>query len=176
MRLILLLIASVLTGCIIPSSNIAVAPGASLQSIQRVVVWKFVDGEVRNSGDAATRAFEAALMRQGVAVIPVARVRNTLAVEIGFGDNSSIDAGMLTPAVLSKIRQQSGADALILGSVGLSLSSPKYAPSNFIEVNFQIVDTRSGALIASGSSSGEAWSMQQAASNAVTKIIRSFKP
>lgn len=175
MKWILPAIASLLlSSCILPSANVSVAPGASLSSMNKVAVWRFVDGEVKNSGDAATRALEAALMRRGVRVVPFGRIREVLSVDVGLRDGTFLEAGTLTPSMLARLRQ-SGADAVLLGSVGMSLSNPRYAPSNFIEINFQMVDTRSGELIASGSVSDEAWSMQQAAAKAADKALKQLR-
>ena len=174
--LIVALSAILIIGCIMPTTNIAVAPGTDLRSIRQICVYKFQDGgHVAHSGDIATRALEAELMRQGFKLIPISQIKKVISIEYGEREGMSIEAGMLTPEVLQRIRQQTGADAILIGSVSDAWVDPMYIPSCWFEMQFQLINTKNGELIVTGSTSNDGWSLQSAAQQAAAKAIKELK-
>jgi hypothetical protein len=160
-----------------PASNVAISPTANLSSLKLFVVWKFTDGgRVSNSGDIATRAVESALMMKNFRIIPISKIRDILSIEIGYREGMTLEAGMLTSQVLKKIRIDTGADGIILGSVSDAWCDPMWAPSCWIECSFQIIDIKSGELIVSANISDDGWSLQSAAQQMAEKMAKKIKP
>ncbi len=163
-------------GCIMPASHVAISPSVNLSSLKTLVVWKFRDGgQVSNSGDIAARAIESALMIKGFKIVPISKIRDIVAIEIGNKESMALDAGMLTYAVLEKIRIETGVDGIILGSVSDAWCSPWWAPSCWIECSFQMIDTKSGELIVSANISDDGWSLQSAAQQMAEKMLTKIK-
>lgn len=179
LKLLLFLIAVVafLSGCgILPASYVVVSPSANIPSLQTIAVWRFRDGgKVANSGDIATRAIESAFMTKDFRLVSYSKIRDVISVEIGFNEEMSLDAGMLTPRVLQKIREETGVDAIILGSVSDAWCDLMYTPSCWIESAFQMIDTKSGEIIISANISDDGWSLQSAAKQMAEKAVNKIK-
>lgn len=118
------------SGCApLPTSNVVTAPGADLSALKTVAVWQFADGgKVQNSGAIASRAFEGALLQTGWRLVSYSRIRDIIAAEFGTREGPALDAGMLTPRVLDRIRNETAAQAIILGSVSDSWCDIWYTP------------------------------------------------
>jgi hypothetical protein len=165
-----------LSGCIMPASNVAVSATVDVTTLKTFAVWKFRDGgKVANSGDIATRAVESSLMMKGFRIIPYSKIRDIIAIEIGYREGLALDAGMLTPAVLKRIKVETGVDGIVLGSVSDAWCNPMWIPSCWIECAFQIIETNSGELIVSANISDDGWSLQSAAEQMATKMANKIK-
>ncbi|MCP2520180.1 hypothetical protein NLD30_07020 [SCandidatus Aminicenantes bacterium Aminicenantia_JdfR_composite] len=176
--LILLLVIWILTflACIIPTSNVVISPTANLAAIKKIAVWKFRDGgRIQNSGDIATTAIESALIERGYRIVPYSQIREVLSVEIGFREGMALDSGMLTPRVLSRIKQETGVDAIIIGSVTNAFCDFAMLPPCFIEVSFKMVSTQSGEIIVSANASDDGYSIQKAAQQMAQKVVAKFR-
>lgn len=168
--------AAIVAGCIMPTSNVVTSPEASMSQVKTVAVWQFQDGgKVSNSGAIATRSLEGALMTKGWRLIPFSRMRDVLAVEIGYRDGMALDAGMLTPAVLTRLKGEVGADAILLGSVSDAWCNVMYAPSCWMECAFQLISTVDGSLMVSGNVSDDGWSVQAAATQMANKAVSQLR-
>ncbi len=169
------LVLAILGGCVMPASNVTISPHAELSTIKTVAVWKFRDGgSVANSGDIATTAVEGAFMEKGFRSVSYSKIRDVLSIEIGYREGMSLDAGMLTPKVLSRIGEEAGVDAIILGSVSDAWCNMSYLPPCWIECSFRMIDIRLGETIVTANVSDEGYSLQSAAAkmanNAVNKL------
>jgi len=82
-------------------------------------------------------------------LVSYSKIRDILSIEIGYREGMSLDAGMLTPKVLSRIREDTGVDAIILGSVSSSWCDMAWMPPCWIECSFKMIDSRSGEIIIS---------------------------
>lgn len=163
-------------GCITPASHVAISPTANLLSLKSFAIWKFKDGgQVSNSGDIATRAIESALMMKGFRIVPISQIRDILSIEVGYREGMALEAGMLTPNVLKKIRMETGVGGIILGSVSDAWCSPMWMPPCWIECSLQIIDTKSGELIVSANISDDGWSLQDAAQQMAEKMAIKIK-
>lgn len=161
-----------LTNCIMPTSDVIVSPTADISVIKRVAVWRFRDGgSIANSGDIATTAIESAFMKRGCSLFSYSKIREILSVEIGYREGMSLDAGMLTPKVLSRIYQETGVDAIIIGSVSESWCNMGWIPPCRIAVSFKMINTISGEMIASVSASDDGYSVERAALKMARKAI-----
>lgn len=170
------LTASLLPGCIMPASNVVTAPDAALGTVTTVVVWQFQDGgKVSNTGAIATRALEGALMGKGWRLVPFSRMRDVLSAEVGYRNGMALDAGMLTPAVMQRLKGEVGADAILLGSVSDAWCNPLWAPSCWMECAFQLISTSDGSLMVSGNVSDDGWSIQSAATQMATKAANQIR-
>lgn len=133
----------ILSGCILPAAHVTISPHVQLSSIKTVAVWKFKDGgSVANSGDIATTAVENAFIEKGLRLVSYSEIRDVLSIEIGYREGMSLDAGMLTPRVLSRIREETGVDAIILGSVSDSWCNTAWLPPCWIVCSFKMIDSR----------------------------------
>lgn len=165
-----------LSGCTLPFSHVVISPLADISSLERIAVWKFRDGgTVANSGDIATRAIESALMKKGFRLVAYSKIRDVLSIEISFREGMTLDAGMLTPRVLQRIREETDVDALILGSVSEAWYDPAYLPPCWIGCAFQMIDTKSGEIIISANASDDGYSLQSAARQMAEKAIKKIK-
>lgn len=166
----------IFTSCIMPTSNVSISPSANLKSIKSVAIWRFRDGgKIQNSGDIATRAIESAFMQAGYRIISYSKIRDIVAIEIGFREGMALEAGMLTPNVLKRIRNETGCDAIIIGSVSNSFIDPMWTPSSWIECSFQMIETESGEVIISANLSDDGWSIQRAAQQMAKKAIKQIR-
>ena len=180
MRKLLILIVTTMVflciSCIMPTSNVAVSSGDAVKSIKKIAIWQFQDGgSVSNSGSIATRALESSLMQNGFKIASYSRVRNVIGVEFGDKEGIALDAGMLTSAVLSRLREQTGADAIMIGAVTDAWCNVAYIPPCWIECSFQIVNTFSGEIIVSANVSDDGYSLQKAAQQMANKAIKKIK-
>lgn len=167
--LVLLLL---IPACIMPSANVVTSPDADLSSVKTVVVWQFQDGgRVANTGAIATRALEAALLKRGWRLVPFSRMRDILSLEVGFREGMALDAGMLTPTVLNRLKNEVGAEAILLGSVSDAWCDPMWIPACWIECAFQLVSTADGSLMISGNAGDDGSSLQAAATQMAEKAI-----
>jgi hypothetical protein len=163
-------------GCLMPASEIVISPYAQLSKIKTIVIWKFRDAEdFENSGDIATIAIANALMEQGFRLIPYSKIRDILSIEIGYREGMSLDAGMLTPRVLSRIREETGADAIIIGSIIDAWCNPAWLPPCWIECSFQLIDTHSGEIVISGNVSDDGYSLQSASQQMANKLVKKLR-
>jgi hypothetical protein len=174
--LIITIVVFLCIGCIMPTSNVAVSSGDAVKSIKKIAIWQFQDGgSVSNSGSIATRALESALMLKGFKIASLSRVRNVIGVEFGDKEEVALDAGMLTSAVLSRLREQTGADAIMIGAVTDAWCNAAYIPPCWIECSFQIVNTYNGDIIVSANVSDDGYSLQKAAQQMANKAIKKIK-
>jgi len=174
--LIFVLLFSLFNSCIIPTSDVIVASSADMSAIKKIAVWRFRDGgTIANSGDVATTAIESALMRRRYSLISYSMIREVLTAEIGYREGMSLDAGMLTPRVLKRIYEETGVDALIIGSVSDSWCKISWLPPCWIAVSFRMISTQSGETIVSASASDEGFSMEKAAANMATKAVAKIR-
>lgn len=165
-----------LTGCIMPTSDVVVSPTANVSAIKRIAVWRFRDGgRIANSGDIATTAIESALMQRSYSLISYGKIRDVLSFEIGYREGMALDAGMLTPRVLSRIKQETDVDAIIIGSVSEAWCDIGWIPPCRIAVSFKMINTLSGEMIASVSASDEGSSIERAALKMARKAISKIK-
>jgi len=172
----LLLILIFTTGCIMPTTDIAISPSYNKSKILSISIWRFRDGgRISNSGDIATRAIESAFIREGFRMVSFSKIRDIISVEIGYTEGMSLEAGMLTPAVLKRIREETGSDAIILGSVSDSWTDIRYAPSSWIECSFQMIDTNTGEILISANVSDDGWSVQSAAKQMAERVVKELK-
>lgn len=159
-----------------PTSNVAVSSEDSVKLIKKIAIWQFQDGgSVSNSGSIAKRAFESSLMLKGFKIVSLSKVRNVIGVEFGFKDGIAFDAGMLTSAVLSRLREQTGADAIMIGAVTDAWCNVAYVPPCWIECSFQILNTSNGEIIVSANVSDDGYSLQKAARQMANKAIKKIK-
>jgi len=165
-----------LFGCIMPTSDVVVSPTFNLSSINKIAVWRFRDGgKIANSGDIATTAIESALMEKGFALISYSMIRDSLAVEIGYREGMSLDAGMLTPKVLARIHEETGVDAIVIGSVSESWCDMAWLPPCRIAASFKMISTHTGEMILSASASDEGQSVERAALKMARKAISKIR-
>jgi len=165
-----------LVGCIMPTSDVIVSPTADLKNIKKVAVWRFRDGgQIANSGDIATSAIESALMKRRYILVSYSKIRDILSVEIGYREGMSLDAGMLTPKVLSRIYQDTGVDAIVIGSVSESWCNMAWLPPCWIAVSFKMINTRSGEMVVSASVSDDGYSAQRAALQMANKAVAKIR-
>jgi len=174
--LILLLNSLSLISCIMPTSDVVMSPTANISGIKKVAVWRFRDGgNIANSGDIATTAIESAFMERGYSLVSYSMVRDVFSVEIGYREGMSLDAGMLTPEVLSRIYQETGVDAVIIGSVSESWCDMAWLPPCRIAVSFKMISTHSGEMVVSASISDEGHSVERAALKMARKAVAKIK-
>jgi len=174
--ILILFLSAFLCGCLSPASHVVVSPSADLSSLKKVAAWRFRDGgRVENSGDITTRAIESALMAKGFRLVAYSKIRDIVSVEVGFQEGMALDAGMLTPRVLERIREETGVDALILGSVSDAWCDPMWMPSCWIECSFQMIDTKAGEILISANVSDDGWSLQSAANQTAEKAINKIR-
>lgn len=160
---IMLFIFLILSSCITPTSDVVVSPAMKSSQIKKIAVWRFRDGgEIANSGDIATSSIESALMEKGFGVVSYSQIREVLSVEIGYREGMALEAGMLTPKVLSRIYQDTGVDAIVIGSVSESRCDMGVPPCRFA-VAFKMISTHSGELIVSANASDHEFSIERAA-------------
>ena len=165
-----------LFSCIMPTSDVVVSPTVNLSSINKIAVWRFRDGgKIANSGDIATTAIESALMEKGFALISYSMIRDVLAVEIGYREGMSLDAGMLTPNVLARIHGETGVDAIVIGSVSESWCDMVWLPPCRIATSFKMISTHTGKMILSASASDEGQSVERAALKMARKAISEIR-
>ena len=178
-----------LISCTRPSSNVAVSPPANLLKIKKIAICRFQDGgNVADSGDIATSAIESAFMEKGYSLVSTGKIRDVLSLEIGYKEGMALEAGMLTQTVLSKIQQETEAQAIIIGSVIWSWCSWEYVPSSWlfrpvlpgevtcsISISFKMIDTSSEELIVSASVSQEGHSIQSAATKMAKKVVSKIR-
>jgi hypothetical protein len=108
-------------------------------------------------------------------MITYSRIRDIIAVEIGYKEGMALDAGMLTPAVLEKIRKETSADVILIGSVSDAWCNPAWIPPCWIECAFQIIDTVSGEINVSANVSDDGYSIQSAAQQMAKKAVEKIK-
>lgn len=165
-----------LNNCIMPTSDVVVSPAAHLSSIKKIAVWRFRDGgKIANSGDIATTAIESAFMERGFGLISYSLIKEVLSVEIGYREGMSLDAGMLTPRVLSRIYEEAGVDAIVIGSVSESWCDMGWIPPCRVAVSFKMINTLSGEMIASVSASDEGYSAERAALKMARKAVNKIR-
>lgn len=159
-----------------PTSDVIVSPTANISAIKKIAVWRFRDGgNIANSGDLATTAIESALMERGYGLVSFSKIRDILSVEIGYREGMSLDAGMLTPKVLSRIYQDTGVDAIVIGSVSESWCSIAYIPPCWIAASFKMISTSSGVMVVSASVSDDGSSVQRAALQMARKAVAKIR-
>jgi hypothetical protein len=172
----LFLIFSFLNGCLMPTSHIAISPYAKLSEIKTIAIWKFGDaGGFKNSGDIATIAIANSLMEQGFKIIPYTKLRDIISIEIGYREGMSLEAGMLTPKVLSRIREETGADAILIGNVITAWCNMMWTPPCWIECSFQLIDIHSGEIVISGNVSDDGYSLQSAAQQVGEELAKKLQ-
>ena len=165
-----------LISCIMPTSDVVMSPTANISAIKRVAVWRFRDGgSIANSGDIATTAIESAFMERGYRLVSYSKIRDVLSVEIGYREGMSLDAGMLTPRVLSRIHQETGVDAIIIGSVSEAWCDIGWIPPCRVAVSFKMINTLSGEMIVSVSASDEGYSAERAALKMARKAVSKIR-
>lgn len=171
-----LLLLFLLSDCIMPTSDVVVSPTANMSEIKKIVVWRFRDGgKISNSGDIATTAVENALLERGYSIISFSMIREVLSSEIGYGEGMSLEAGMLTPKVLSRIHKETGADAIVIGAVSDAWQSVAWMPPCYIAASFKMISTASGELICSVSASDDGYSMERAALQMARKALAKIR-
>ncbi len=164
-----------LSGCITSDSLVSVSPYADLKSIKTIIVWPFLDGgNTSNSGSIATRAFEQELMLKGYRLISYSKMKDVLSVEVGFKDGMSFNAGLLTNEVRKILKNDTGVDAIMLGSVSNANCNAAWLPPCGIETAFQVIDIDTGEIIISGNASDYASSIHKAANQMVVKALKKF--
>ena len=165
-----------LVSCIMPTSDVILSPNANISAIKKIAVWRFQDGgSIANSGDIATTAIESALMERGLSLVSYSKIREILSVEIGDREGMALDAGMLTPKVLSRIHQETGVDAIIIGSVSEAWCDMSWIPPCRVAVSFKMINILSGEMIASVSASDDGYSAERAALKMARKAISKIK-
>jgi len=158
--------------CIMPTSDVVVSPTADFSAIIRVAVWRFRDGgKIANSGDISTTAIESAFMERRFGVISYSMIKEILSVEIGYREGMAFDSGMLTPRVLSRIYDETGAEAIIIGAVSESWCDIGWLPPCRLAASFKMISTASGELIVSASASDEGHSAESAALKMARKAV-----
>jgi hypothetical protein len=162
----------ILSSCIMPTSDVVVSPAMKSSQIKKIAVWRFRDGgKIANSGDIATSSIESALMEKGFGLVSYSQIREVLSVEIGYREGMALEAGMLTPKVLSRIYQDTGVDAIVIGSVSESWCDIMWVPPCRLAVAFKMISTHSGELIVSANASDEGSSIERAALKMARKAI-----
>ena len=170
--ILLVLTVFILSSCMLPAAHVTISPHVQLSAIKTVAVWKFRDGgSIANSGDIATTAIESAFMEKGFRLVSYSKIRDILSIEIGYREGMSLDAGMLTPKVLSHIREETGGDTIILGSVSGAWCNMAYMPPCWIECSFKMIDLRSGEIVISANVSDDGYSLQSAAQQMAEKAV-----
>jgi hypothetical protein len=115
------------TSCVRSAANITVAPGVELSGYRTVAVSQFEDrGRHENSGDAASRAFEGALLTSGRRVLPYNRRGEADAVLRGSVTESRCDRDRLPPCwieIAFQLLDARTGDVVMTGSVGEDGSS-----------------------------------------------------
>ena len=165
-----------LVDCIMPTSDVVVSPTTDLKNIKKIAVWRFRDGgQIANSGDIATSAIESTLMERRYILVSYSKIRDILSVEIGYREGMSLDGGMLTPKVLSIIYQDTGVDAIVIGSVSESWCNIAWLPPCRIAASFKMISTLSGELIVSANASDEASSVERAALKMARKAVAKIR-
>ncbi len=158
------------------TSHLIISPYAQLSAIKTVVVWKFRDGgRVANSLDIATTAIESAFIEKGFRLVSYSKIRDILSIEIGYREGMSLDAGMLTPKVLSRFRKETGVDAIIIGSVSNAYCDMNSLPPCWIECSFKMIDSRSGEIIISANISDDGYSLQSAAQQMANEAVNKIR-
>ena len=163
----------VVIGCIMPAVKVAKSPVYDASTLGTVAVWRFRDGgKIENSGDIATRAVENALMMNGFRLVAYSQVQNVLAVDVDLEDRTTIDAGILTPSDLKKIKEEADVDAVITGSVSDCWCNLAYIPPCWFACSFQMIATATGEILVSASASDDAWSIEGAAEQVADKAVK----
>ena len=114
-------------------------------------------------------------MMKGFRLIAYSKIRDVIAIEIGYREGMALDAGMLTPSVLERIRKETQADAILLGSVSDAWCNVMWAPACWIECSFQLIDAKSGETIISANISDDGWSLQSAAQQMANDAVDKMK-
>jgi hypothetical protein len=114
-------------------------------------------------------------MEKGYGLISYSMIRDVLAVEIGYREGMSLDAGMLTPDVLERINQETGVDAIVIGSVSESWCDMMWIPPCRIAASFKMISTQTGEMILSASVSDEASSVERAALKMARKAVAQIR-
>jgi len=165
-----------LIDCMMPTSDVVVSPTAGLKNIKKVAVWRFRDGgQIANSGDIATSAIESSLMERRYILVSYSKIKDILSVEIGYREGMSLDAGMLTPKVLSRIHQDTEVDAIVIGSVSESWCDIGWLPPCRIAASFKMISTLSGELIVSANASDGGSSVERAALKMARKAVSKIR-
>jgi len=164
-----------------PIYYVEVSPDADVSSIKTVGVLKFAKGggsvKYRN---IVTVAFENAFKEMGFEVVrneEVARViGKTIGIERQIRHGLPLETDTFSSDTLEKIRNESGADVLLLGSIrdaycDLSFSSDRCR----VICDFQLMDTRSGKSIMEGKGFEEQTTGLAAAKQIAIKAIKKLK-
>jgi len=164
------------SSCITPTSDVVVSPSIKDEGVRRIAVWRLRDGgQMPNSGDIATTAIESALMEKGFGIVSYSMIKDILAVEIGYKEGMALESGMLTVEVLNKLKEDTNADAILLGSVSEAWCNMAWLPPCRMAVSFKIISTTSGELLASASVSDEGFAIEKAALKMARKAAAKIK-
>jgi len=169
-----------LSGCN-PIYYVEVSPEADVSSIKWVGVLKFakVGGSVKYR-NIVTLAFENAFKEMGFEIVrneDVARVvGKTIGIERKIRHGLPLETDTFHSDTLEKIRNETGADVLLLGSIrdaycDLSFSSDRCR----VICDFQLIDTRSGKSIMEGKGFEEQTTGLAAAKQIAIKAIKKLK-
>jgi hypothetical protein len=150
----ILVIPVLLFGCrTYSATSVDVPPTADISSIKTVAVWKFYGRRyptyadsrgVGDPGDIVTSAFENALEMKGFKVVPYSKIHRILPIREGM----ALEVGAVTSRVLRRVRDETGADALVRGSA--HVSHGKLLAASWIHCSFQMIDTVTGEILVSG--------------------------
>jgi len=114
-------------------------------------------------------------MEKGFSLISYSLIKNILSIEIGYKEGMALDSGMLTPDVLSRIKHETGADGLVLGSVSESWCDMTWIPPCRIAVSFKLIGMNTGDILVSASISDEGYSVERAALIMARKAVNKIR-
>jgi hypothetical protein len=141
-----------------------------------VVVWPFEDGgQVESAGARLTRAFEVTVRRARWQLIPYEQVREVVAGVERLPGGSAPAAGLLTPQALERIRRESGAEWVIVGSVTDSWCDSLWGARCAMECSYRLISTETGAVLDSGTLFDLSSGLSDAAINISVRAVTSMR-
>lgn len=171
-RAVLPLMSLGLTGCYAPGADVALSPAVPIASVRTIAVCDLADGgDLEHSGAVATRALEAALLKRGFRLVPYARVVELAAVELGDNGRVWVERDLLEPALLARVREETGADALLVGAVTGSSLTDGAIPPYQIDCAFRLVATRTGDIVAAANATDDGSTLQSAAAQMAKRAV-----
>ncbi len=170
-----------LLGCLNPIYFVEISPEADASSIKTVGVFKFAKGSgfVKNR-KVVMLAFENAFKENGFEVVrneEVARVfEKSIGMEPKIRHGIPLETGIFPFGTLEKIRNETGADVLLLGSIrDANCGSDISWVVCRVECDFQLIDTRSGKTVMNGKGFEEGATLMSTAKQIAIKAILRLK-
>jgi len=166
------------SGCA-PTYYVKVSPSIDISSIKSISVWQFPsEPSLQNSSNVVTRAFEEAFTEHGFSVIDNNKLTNVIKSTTGINRGQVLQIKTLSPDVLTRIRTETSADALLVGKIWRFFEpcSPFVSyDSCRLECYFELIDTRSGEIIMEGRLMEEEMTLRAAALSLARKAVGRVK-